>query len=122
MFSDFLLQAGADPNARNNVGQTPLHRACLFGRVDVVVVLLGNGADARLGDHRGRTALEVTKERASKNGRGVLKLQAVVLLLEDHNLEQGLNNYSGNSNSRKNGGDHVPPQARRGSNGCCRIT
>ena len=134
VFSEFLLQAGAKPNTRNNVGQTPLHRACLFGRVDVMVVLLARGADARLGDNKGRTALEVTRERASKKGPRVLKLQAVVLLLEDHETEQDLDNSSINRIS-----NYAHPQrqvdgltgcrsvATNGSGGgggglCCRIT
>ncbi|WP_374696027.1 ankyrin repeat domain-containing protein [Spiroplasma endosymbiont of Polydrusus formosus] len=41
----FLLENGADINARNNDGNTPLHNAAKNGYLNVVKLLLENGAD-----------------------------------------------------------------------------
>jgi ankyrin repeat protein len=40
-----LLSVGADVNAKDNYGCTPLHWACYEGHVPVVIELLGHGAD-----------------------------------------------------------------------------
>lgn len=56
-----LNWAGADPNATNKAGRTPLMAgcACLDNRADVVRSLLEAGADATLADDNGYTALHV---------------------------------------------------------------
>ncbi|CAM9366004.1 unnamed protein product [Laminaria digitata] len=57
-----LLQwAGADPNATNKPGRTPLMAACacLDNRAEVVRSLLEAGADATMADENGYTALHV---------------------------------------------------------------
>lgn len=56
----FLLEAGADVNAKDKGGHTPLHWACITGRVDVARLLLDHGADpnAREADY-GRTPFEM---------------------------------------------------------------
>ena len=53
-----LLNNGADPNARDHVGRTPLHRMAHDIRADseLVDALLAAGADPDLEDDRGRTA------------------------------------------------------------------
>jgi len=59
-----LLRHGADPNVRNRLGQTPLHKACcqpawqqqdlaLRGQPDLAELLADNGADPRLRDITG---------------------------------------------------------------------
>jgi ankyrin repeat protein len=40
-----LLSVGADVNAKNNYGETPLHCACLMGHVAVLNQLLSSGAN-----------------------------------------------------------------------------
>lgn len=40
-----LLEAGADPSARNRDSNTPLHSACFFGRAEIARMLLEAGAD-----------------------------------------------------------------------------
>jgi ankyrin repeat protein len=60
-----LLQHGADPNAFDDLGWTPLIHAAKRGHVDVVVCLLAAGAkvDARDEAHASNTALaEVAAE------------------------------------------------------------
>ncbi|ROW10446.1 hypothetical protein VMCG_01629 [Cytospora schulzeri] len=52
-----LLDKGADPNARDNEGRTPLAHACLWGRLKSVKHLLGHGADKTIPSVRGSDLL-----------------------------------------------------------------
>ncbi|MHC4592600.1 MAG: ankyrin repeat domain-containing protein, partial [Planctomycetota bacterium] len=69
-----LLAAGADVNAADETGTTPLHEAALIGSTDIVEVLLGRGARINARDREGRTPLD-RADRARKN-------EAALLLLE----------------------------------------
>ena len=74
------LAAGADVNARDKWGRTPLHQATRWGRVDVVRLLLDAGAEADARTRWGDTPLH----RAAWNGCA----EAVRLLLE-HGADVG---------------------------------
>lgn len=52
-----LLVAGADPNARDDDGRSPLFSAVLGGSIGLVGLLLESGADVNARDHHGFTAL-----------------------------------------------------------------
>jgi ankyrin repeat protein len=52
-----LFRAGADVNAKDRYGDTPLHFACSFGHVQVVIALLDRGADTEVKDRHGWTPL-----------------------------------------------------------------
>ncbi|TEB25378.1 ankyrin [Coprinellus micaceus] len=52
-----LLQKGANPNAKNRVDLTALHKACWHGREDFVPLLLAYGADLHLRTELGNTPL-----------------------------------------------------------------
>ncbi|XP_021349898.1 uncharacterized protein LOC110448143 [Mizuhopecten yessoensis] len=56
-----LLDAGADVNARNEVGQTPLLSASLNNMVESCRLLLEKGADIKHSDVGGYTALHLTQ-------------------------------------------------------------
>lgn len=56
-----LLNKGANVNYTplQSNGRTPLHMACLNGRIDAAMLLLDNGADTELMCHRGQTPKEL---------------------------------------------------------------
>ncbi len=62
---NLLVSAGADINARGEMGQTPLHHAAIWGRLDVAEHLLALGADQSIRDEFGMTA----QETALRQGR-----------------------------------------------------
>ena len=51
------LENGANPNAKNNDGETPLHEASEEGHVEIVKLLLERGVDPNTRDNKGRTPL-----------------------------------------------------------------
>jgi ankyrin repeat protein len=56
-----LLSRGADPNARQQVGYTPLMGAAASGRRDLVNTLLDAGADPGTTAEDGKTAADVAR-------------------------------------------------------------
>lgn len=59
---ELLLDRHADPNARQQVGYTPLMGAASAGREDIVLLLLSRGADPALVSEDGKTAADVARE------------------------------------------------------------
>ena len=55
--AEALVRAGADINARGDMGSTPLHYARRFGMPGIADVLLTAGADSSLKDEFGEPAL-----------------------------------------------------------------
>ena len=53
-----LLEAGADPNARQQMGWTALHAAAAHDNVEMAQALLRAGADPTLKNDEGQTALD----------------------------------------------------------------
>jgi len=51
-----------DPNARNNIGSTPLHSAAYRCYIEVVRVLLEHRADPTIRNNEGRTPLELGRK------------------------------------------------------------
>ncbi|KAH9985918.1 ankyrin repeat-containing domain protein [Russula vinacea] len=60
--TQILLKMGADPNAMDCDGFTPLHRAALAGSTWHITDLLEAGADIRAKNRDGHTALEIVAE------------------------------------------------------------
>jgi len=55
----FLVERGADVNAKSDVGQTALIEASEWGRLDVVKLLVERGANIMAKDDDGWTALSI---------------------------------------------------------------
>lgn len=54
----FLIECGANLNAKTKYGNTPLHMAAHEGHLACVVQLLELGVDLKIEDHRGSTAYD----------------------------------------------------------------
>jgi len=70
-----LLDHGADVNAQNQAGWTPLDEASYYGALEVVRLLLERGADVEAKNNDGKTALHV----AAAHGH-----DKVIELLREH--------------------------------------
>lgn len=58
-----LVEAGADVNARQHGGYTPLHSAAQNGKMEIVDLLLDRGADADAATDDGRRAADFAREK-----------------------------------------------------------
>ena len=56
------LAGGADVNAKNVDGWTPLHEAAFGGRKEIVELLISNGADVNAKGESGRTPLDLATQ------------------------------------------------------------
>jgi ankyrin repeat protein len=65
-----LLDAGADPDATDKSGTTPLHRAIRNRCAAAVELLLARGADALRPNGRGSTAWQLANWTTGKSGSG----------------------------------------------------
>ena len=64
-YASIFVEKGADVNAVDDMGWTPLHWAAWHGRKRGAVVLLEHGADPDAIDYYGRTALDIGAEFAA---------------------------------------------------------
>jgi ankyrin repeat protein len=70
-----LLSAGADVNASDNLGRTPLMIAALTSKIDNLKILLSNGANVFAQDKEGKTIINYATQRGNtKDARKVVKL------------------------------------------------
>jgi ankyrin repeat protein len=68
-----LINAGANPNAANEEGITPLMNAARFGCRDAACELLGCGADPSLRDNKDKSAKDLASERGHQDVEEILK-------------------------------------------------
>jgi len=68
-----LLKAGANIDARDNSGMTPLHLACRFGNISLVRMLLDEGAEKSLQDNQGMSPLDHATEKECHTITGMIK-------------------------------------------------
>ncbi|KAK3042489.1 hypothetical protein RJ639_000213 [Escallonia herrerae] len=61
---ELLLQHGADINASDSRGQTPLHQSIIRGRIATTKLLLTRGANPLAVDREGKTPLQLVAETA----------------------------------------------------------
>jgi hypothetical protein len=83
-----LIAAGADPDAVDNSGVTPLHRAVRTRCAGAVRALLEGGANARCQNKSGSTAMRLAMLTTGRGGSGSDEAKAqqreIVRLLEQH--------------------------------------
>jgi len=61
---ELLIMRGANIESINNdMGQTPLLSSCFYGKGDLVLMLLKNGANANATDRNGQTVLDIARGR-----------------------------------------------------------
>jgi hypothetical protein len=88
-----LLDAGADPNAGNPRGYTPLMMAAGYGHTDMVRLLLSRGATPRIADAAGANALDYARDGVNDiDGFTLFRCQddtVRALLAADPSLPQG---------------------------------
>jgi len=64
---EFLAERGADLNARDEAGLTPLHRAVAAGRLELATRLIRAGVDVNRRDAQGRAPLSIALETRNRN-------------------------------------------------------
>jgi len=83
-----LIGAGADPNAVDKSGVTPLHRAVRTRCTGAVRALLKGGADARRTNKNGSTPMQLATMTTGRGGSGSPQSKAeevkIARLLEQH--------------------------------------
>jgi hypothetical protein len=84
----FLIKAGADPNSEDKSGVAPLHRAVRTRCAAAVRALLVNGANARMRNKGGSTALHLAVQNTGRGGSGSPEARdqqtQIIGLLLDH--------------------------------------
>jgi ankyrin repeat protein len=82
-----LIEAGADPDATDKSGVTPLHRAVRTRCAAAVKALLEGGADRRLKNKNGSTPMMLATQNTGRGGSGSCEAKAqqelIVRLLQE---------------------------------------
>ncbi len=88
-----LLEKGANPNLADNAGATPLNEVCYAsGNVNIAKMLIEKGADVKLKEKKGGTALIYI---ASNNNISASKRQEIVKLLLEKGADKSAKDISG---------------------------
>ena len=73
-----LLSYGADVNAKNNDGWTPLHYASRNGHTEIVKLLLEHGVDVNCKNNNGYTPLHLASEKRHTEIVNLLKQNGAI--------------------------------------------
>ena len=69
-----LLDAGVDPNIKDDEGDSALIMATIRSKIDVIRLLLDRGADPNIGDEDGETPLMRASYRNTRDNKDIIKL------------------------------------------------
>ncbi|KAL8139206.1 hypothetical protein V2J09_005207 [Rumex salicifolius] len=72
---ELLLQYGAEIDALDSKGQTPLHHSVTKGRTEIAKVLITRGAKVRIRDKEGKLAVDVAAESAMQDAELITLLK-----------------------------------------------
>lgn len=86
----FLIENGADVNAKDEVGFTPLHYAVLFSTKEVIETLILYGALVESADERGSTALIFSAQRNDATSVSICATILAALKASKEFKEQGI--------------------------------
>lgn len=86
---EYLISAGADPNALDMDGVTPLHRAVRTRSMPAVRALLGGGANPAVPNKSGSTALRLAQLTTGRGGSGSPHAKAQQAAIIELLREQG---------------------------------
>ena len=95
-----LLGAGADPNALDTSGVSPLHRAVRTRSSPAVQALLDGGADVRIRNKRGSTPLHLAVQDTGRGGAGSARARAEQLKIVALLLAAGARTADKNAKGR----------------------
>jgi len=70
---EYLLTHGASPNVHNEEGDTPLHKAAMLGRRDIIEILLKHGANTTVRNNKGDTPLRTALKYQQVHAADVLR-------------------------------------------------
>lgn len=103
--AEVLIQAGANPDMADDEGRRPLHEAAFFGHLDMVVMLLRQGAllDAPIHPF-GYTALFLAVQQGRYDVVKLFIQQGARLAVEDRLSGQGLLHIAAMNNDMKMAG------------------
>jgi ankyrin repeat protein len=76
---EFLVDSGANLNARNDLNYTALHVAAFHGHHSIVELLLRNGADGTVKDSTGSTPLHLSISRGHRQAAVELITRGAIL-------------------------------------------
>lgn len=93
----FLLEQGADVNARDKNGQAPLHNACCHGHYSVASKLIDAGAIVDLRDYKGWSPLAMALHRKVNEEKISPSYMKVIELLIESGANPHLKSLSGKS-------------------------
>ena len=71
--TELLIDAGADVNAENEAGGTPLHYAASWGGKDIVELLIAASADVNAKRDDGKTPLDLAESNEHKESADLLR-------------------------------------------------
>jgi ankyrin repeat protein len=112
------LNGGANVDAKDEEGWTPLHFAAWFGHKEIVELLIAEGADVNVKDHKGRTPLNEAIETNQTKTADLLRTHGGKTGIE--HIEDRLNSLNETLSQLQHliigddaGGDHDEPSIEK---------